>query len=96
TLNARHDHALSVQEAGNPQQATALFTELIPHYTRTLGPDHPTTLLARHNHALSVREAGDPQHATALLNKLIFDCTRTLGPDHPATRRSREYRDGYL
>ncbi|MFE1892658.1 hypothetical protein ACFW9R_29390, partial [Streptomyces microflavus] len=35
SLLARHNHALSMKEAGDPQQAAALLAELIPHYTRT-------------------------------------------------------------
>ncbi|WP_331724923.1 hypothetical protein OHB07_39460 (plasmid) [Streptomyces sp. NBC_00111] len=90
SLNSRHGHAVSVGAAGNPGRAAALFNELIPEFTRTLGADHPHTLHTRHNHAVSVGKAGDPGLATTLFKELIPDLTRTLGADHPDTLDTRD------
>ncbi|MGW1666323.1 tetratricopeptide repeat protein [Streptomyces microflavus] len=95
-LRARHSHAVSVGQSGDPERAAALLDKLIPDYTRILGPDHPDTLRARHGHAIGVGEANAPEQAAALLNGLLRDCARALGRDHPDTLRIRAYRRRYL
>ncbi|MFF2235709.1 tetratricopeptide repeat protein, partial [Streptomyces anulatus] len=88
-LDTRHAHAVGMRKTGEPARSATLLQELIPDYTRALGPNHPHTLLARHNHAVSVREAGEPKRSATLLDELIPHHTRALGPNHPDTLEAR-------
>jgi tetratricopeptide (TPR) repeat protein len=52
---------------------------------RTLGPDHPDTLIALDNLAVAYRDAGRHPEALALLERLRDARTAKVGPDHPLT-----------
>ncbi|TWF97363.1 tetratricopeptide repeat protein [Kitasatospora viridis] len=88
-LDARHEHAYNLGEAGEYRTAVELFAELIAASTRILGPDHPDTLDARHGHAVNLGKADDHRQAVQLLAALIADSTRALGSDHPDTLTAR-------
>ena len=44
TLTTRHNIATWTGQAGDPEKALRLSTELLPDQERALGPDHPHTL----------------------------------------------------
>ncbi|WP_168200742.1 caspase family protein [Allokutzneria sp. NRRL B-24872] len=71
--------ALSVNRALHPDEpdAAALrYAELVADRTRTLGPEHPSTLKAREQHAHWVGRTGDAAEAALLHAALLADRTR--------------------
>ncbi|WP_283134833.1 tetratricopeptide repeat protein [Rhizohabitans arisaemae] len=60
-------------------------------YSKTLGPDHPDTLVIRAYLAYWTGAAGDPTTARNHLVELLPIHQRVLGPEHPRTLVTRAY-----
>ncbi|MER7341812.1 serine/threonine-protein kinase [Streptomyces sp. NPDC000075] len=72
-------------------RARDLCAAIVEVATRSLGPDHQSTLRARHYHAVWVGTAGAPARARDLYEALIPDVTRVLGADHFDTLTFRHH-----
>ena len=66
---------------------------MLPHLQRTLGPDHPITLIARSSFAQQVAARGDHAGAEKEFRYLLPHLQRTLGPDHPSALAAAEWID---
>ena len=75
--------------SGDAAAASRLFTDVVGHLARVLGPDDPETLVARSNEAYWTGESGDAAAALRLYTGLVPDEARVLGPDHPDTAADR-------
>jgi tetratricopeptide (TPR) repeat protein len=53
--------------------------------SRTLGPEHPYTLLTKSNLADALFEDGNVHEAEKVERETLASMARTLGPDHPGT-----------
>ena len=78
-MAARGDHA------GAEDQ----FRNVFAARQRTLGPDHPDTLLARFSIAQEMAARGDHAGAEDEFRGMLPHLRRTLGPDHPDTLLAR-------
>ena len=82
-------HALQyATELGDPQAALSL-SNAVNLLTRTLGPNHPDTLVSRGNLAAAYLSAGRLEQAVPLFERNLTDRERVLGPDHTRTLASR-------
>jgi tetratricopeptide (TPR) repeat protein len=86
TLNA---FAQVLQTAGAFSAARLLHQRVHDVETRTLGPEHPSTLTSRNNLANALFGMGEPAEAIRLLRQTLEDRARILGPEHPDTLTSR-------
>ncbi len=75
-------------ELGDPQAAVSL-SDAVHLLAKTLGPDHPGTLVSRVSLASAYQAAGRINEAVPLFERTLADCERALGPDHPDTLASR-------
>ena len=75
-------------ELGDPQAAVSL-SDAVHLLAKTLGPDHPGTLVSRVSLASAYQAAGRINEAVLLFERTLADCERALGPDHPDTLASR-------
>ncbi|WP_326730161.1 tetratricopeptide repeat protein [Streptomyces phaeochromogenes] len=69
-----------------PAPADDLVSEserILADRERTLGADHPDTLLARTNVGGACQQAGHADRAVRLFEQILADGERVLGPDHP-------------
>ncbi|MFD9115360.1 FxSxx-COOH system tetratricopeptide repeat protein [Streptomyces bottropensis] len=89
TLTARHNLAVSYDDAGRVQDALDLRERVLADFERLLREDHPDTLTARNNLAVSYNAAGRIQDALDLRERVLADSERLLGEDHPATLDAR-------
>ncbi|WP_379522572.1 tetratricopeptide repeat protein [Nonomuraea insulae] len=85
TLNAQHDLAYYVGEAGDAAAARDQLAALLPIEQHLLGTDHPSTLITRDNLAGWTGQAGDAAAARDQLAALLPIRERVLGTDHPDT-----------
>ena len=82
-------HALQyATELGDPQAALSL-SNAVNLLTRTLGPNHPDTLVSRGNLAAAYLSAGRLEQAVPLFERNLTDHEYLLGPGHPHTLTSR-------
>ncbi|WP_128381937.1 tetratricopeptide repeat protein [Streptomyces cavernae] len=81
TLTARHEIAYWTGEAGKPDDALKLYSNVLEDRIRVLGPDDPDTLATRHGIARWTGEAGNPDEALKLYTELFADAKRALGSD---------------
>jgi tetratricopeptide (TPR) repeat protein len=88
-LRVRNLSAGEHYAAGRPEQALAIYTELLEDQARLLGPNHPDTLGTQANIGSAHQAMGHLEHALALYAGLLEDQTRLLGPDHPDTLTTR-------
>jgi hypothetical protein len=65
-LASRNNLAASYRDAGRTDEAIALHQQNLASCERTLGPDHPNTLLSRRNFAQACRDAGRMDEAREL------------------------------
>jgi tetratricopeptide (TPR) repeat protein len=77
--------ALAFVENGRLWSATELFEKVLKARQRTLGNEHPDTLLAMNNLAISYSKVGRRQEAMELREKVLKASQRTLGNEHPDT-----------
>ena len=89
-IQIRGSLASMLGQAGQPGQAAAQYRDLLNDRLRTLGPDHPSTLIARANLAYWLGRAGQPDQAAAQFRDLLTDRLRLLGPDHRQTIAARD------
>ena len=82
-------HALwHAAELGDPQAALSL-SNAVNLLTKTLGPDHPYTLVSRNNLASAYQDVGRLDEAIDLFEQNLAEALRVLGPDHPDTKTFR-------
>jgi hypothetical protein len=80
-LMSRVNQADSRGLAGDTVTAANAYEELLPALTRSLGVDHPATIVSRQHYGHWRR-----QHADSTIDQtLLADMLRVLGPDHPQT-----------
>jgi tetratricopeptide (TPR) repeat protein len=70
-------------------RATRIGEQVLADCERSLGCDHPNTLVSRYNLACSYESAGRLAEAIPLYETTLADCARVLGDDHPNTLISR-------
>ena len=69
-------------------EAQKLFEEVVEIKARTLGRDHPDTLLSINNLAAMLMNLGHLDEARKLLEEAIERNRERLGPNHPETLKS--------
>ena len=72
-------------ETGQWQKAVQLEEKVLEATQRTLGDEHPHTLLSMGNLARSYSDLGRRQEAVQLEEKVLEATQRTLGDEHPDT-----------
>ncbi|KAH0555801.1 hypothetical protein GP486_006255 [Trichoglossum hirsutum] len=77
--------ALAFAENGRLQSAMELRGKVLEARQRTLGNEHPDTLMAINNLASSYSDLGRRQEAMELGEKVLEARQRTLGNEHPDT-----------
>ncbi len=75
--------------ADSPAQSILIGEELLAEQERTLGTDHPDTMISRNNVAIAYRTAGRTDEAITLHVQTLAARERILGPDHHSTLNSR-------
>jgi hypothetical protein len=70
------------------QAARALEEDTLERVRRTLGQDHPETLLIAGNLAATLDQLGEYRLARTLYEDTLARRRRVLGEDHPDTQRS--------
>jgi hypothetical protein len=70
---------------GHLPDARQLQEQVVDARKRTLGPEHPDTLMAMGNLATTIGTQGDLIVACQLQEQTLDAYHRTLGPRHPAT-----------
>jgi hypothetical protein len=88
-LTTRANIAAWTGEAGDPDQALQLFTDLLPDLRRALGDDDRDTLTTRGNIAGWTGRTGHPDQALQLFTDLLPDLRRALGDDDRDTLATR-------
>jgi hypothetical protein len=63
---------------------------VVAAHKRTLGEEHPDTLLSMHNLANRYSDAGRRQEALQLTETVVAARKRTLGEEHPDTLLSMQ------
>lgn len=66
----------------SPGRAEPLFVECLDRANRTLGHEHPFTLLCTSNFGACLRELGRLAEARATLEACVDAAGRVLGPEH--------------
>ena len=74
-----------LNENGQWQDAVELEEKVLKACKRTLGDEHPSTILSMNNLAWSYNNLGRPQDAVQLREKVLEACKRTLGDEHLST-----------
>lgn len=69
----------------SPGRAEPLFVECLDRANRTLGHEHPFTLLCTSNFGACLRELGRLAEARATLEACVDAAGRVLGPEHRYT-----------
>jgi tetratricopeptide (TPR) repeat protein len=77
--------ANSYSDVGRRQEAMELRGKVLEASQRTLGSEHPDTLMAMNNLANSYGDIGRRQEAMELREKVLEASQRTLGNEHPYT-----------
>lgn len=77
-------------ECGLSQEAMGLTEKVIEARQRTLGSEHPNTLISMNNLANYYRDLGRRQEATELAEKVLEARQRILGSEHPDTLGSMD------
>jgi tetratricopeptide (TPR) repeat protein len=70
---------------GEYEKAEAQHREAADLFRRTLGDDHPDTLVATNDLAMTLSQQGRYDEAEPLLRRTLADLRRTLGLDHRET-----------
>ena len=65
--------------ASRPTDAITLFEQVVVGSIRTMGEDHPDTLMSLNNLAGAYESAGQTDKATVLYEKVLADSIRVLG-----------------
>jgi tetratricopeptide (TPR) repeat protein len=73
------------QIGDNPIHTLSAAQDLLADCERTLGPDHPDTLVVQHNLAAAYRLAGMLNESMGLYERTLSARERMLGPDHRDT-----------
>ncbi|GAA2699064.1 hypothetical protein GCM10010412_095290 [Nonomuraea recticatena] len=73
---------------GHLGAARELSEEVLRRRRRTLGDDHPRTLMSMNNLATTLRDLGELGAARELHGEALRRRRRTLGDDHPDTLQS--------
>ena len=87
-LNMAEKFGLVYQENGRWQEALQLTETVMAACKRTLGEEHPDTLLSMHNLANRYSEVGQRQKALQLTETVVTARKRTLGEEHLRTLSS--------
>ena len=74
---------------GDSREAVDLLRQAADGLSRTLGPDHPDTLISQGNLALAYLAAGRTAEAILLFEETLKLRTSKIGPDHPDTLANR-------
>ena len=88
--------ASSYSNLGRRQDAVELREKVLEAWKRTLGEEHPDTLLSMGNLASSYSNLGRRQDAVELEEKVLEARKRTLGEEHPDTLLSIKNLEFYL
>ena len=81
--------ALYLGHQGNYRAALELWQRILRARERSLGPEHPDTLITRANLVGSMAEAGDAAGARDQYAALLPVFERVRGPEHPDTLTAR-------
>jgi tetratricopeptide (TPR) repeat protein len=90
---SRNNLAYAYGSAGRLDAAIPLYERNLADCERTLGGDHPSTLISRANLADAYESAGRLDAAIPLYERNLADRERTLGGDHPDTEAVRQTLD---
>jgi hypothetical protein len=82
--------AVRTRDADDPEQATAVFRELLLDSIRVLGEHHPHTGLARYRLALSERDAGRTDQALEQLAIVHTTWINRFGPESQLATRVQD------
>ena len=74
-----------LHEQGSVRRAITFLERAVEGMVRTLGEDHPDTLVMRNNLASAYASAGEAHRAVALYEEVHERQSRVLGEDHPGT-----------
>jgi len=81
--------ALTTASPAVEETATAVpieeLIEEVQRLSRSLGPEHPDTLIARNNLAIAYDGLGDYAKAKEIKEQVLKVLVRVLGPEHPNT-----------
>ncbi|TVY12783.1 Nephrocystin-3, partial [Lachnellula arida] len=89
--NVANRFARVLEESGQWQGAMQLEEKVYEARKRTLGEEHPSTLLSMGNLARSYSDLGRGQDAVQLAEKVYEARKRTLGEEHPNTLSILEF-----
>lgn len=78
-------HGGEFREKVMGDRALPMAEAVVADRERTLGHQHPDTLVSRHNLAKACYSTGDVVRATALYESTLTDRTRVFGSEHPET-----------
>jgi len=68
------------------ETARQLDEDTLARKRRTLGEDHPDTLISAYNASTSLRRTGKAHKARQLTKDTLLRFRRILGKDHPVTQ----------
>jgi len=85
TPHALNKAAVGLLEMGRVEEAEVLFWESLALSRRTLGEEHPGTLLSVNNLIGVLFERGRLEGAESLCREALAVSRRTLGEEHPQT-----------
>lgn len=86
----RNNLAGTLYEQGDYERARALTEENIEMLTRTLGTEHPRTLLAKHHLGEILKSLGHQLDAQNIFESILETRLRVLGEDDSETLRSMD------
>ncbi|MFI5987278.1 tetratricopeptide repeat protein [Streptomyces sp. NPDC051555] len=82
-------NGLSLRASGLHHDAHSYWASITERALRTLGPDHPATIVARANLAATHSSLGRHHDALTLQEAVHSDFERLFGHEHPETLRAR-------
>ncbi|MDR0882681.1 MAG: tetratricopeptide repeat protein, partial [Candidatus Adiutrix sp.] len=85
---AASNQADKLYRQGDYQGASLLYQQGLDLLTKSVGPEHPSTLTSLSNLAATYRDLGDYARALELDQKALEARERILGPEHPDTLTS--------
>ena len=78
----------ALRKRGYFPESKILLTEVLEARERTLGAEHPNTLVSVNNLAICLQAMGQLKDAEALYRRALEARERTLGAEHPSTLAS--------
>ena len=81
-----------LHDDGQPAAAEGLLRETLERFRKTLGDDHPDTLICEGNLSVALHAQGRADGAMLLQRQVIAEMERVLGAEHPSIGAVRAWR----